>query len=122
MNAVIGTPTGQTTDQMRGQAHRERMRARSGELTTPTPGLAPGAVQGNVAILPKDWAEDFLRFCHLNQKPCPLLTVSRPGDYMLGELGDDVDIRTDVPRYRVFRDGVVTDEVTEVNRPGFTGE
>jgi uncharacterized protein YcsI (UPF0317 family) len=41
---------------------------------------------------------------------------------MLGELGDDVDIRTDVPRYRVFRDGVVTDEVTEVNRPGFTGE
>lgn len=114
MNHMTSAPSMSPADRVRQQARHERLRARSGELKVPTPGLAPGAVQGNVAILPKDWAEDFMRFCHLNQKPCPLLTASRPGEYMLDELGQDVNIRTDVPLYRVFRDGVVTDEVSEI--------
>ena len=57
-----------------------RLVARSGALDAPTSGLAPGYVQGNLAILPTDYAEDFLRFCQANPKPCPLIGVSEPGD------------------------------------------
>ena len=74
------------------------------------PGLAPGYVQGNLAILPRDYAEDFLRFCQANPKPCPLLGVSEAGDPAIPALGADLDIRTDIPRYRVWRDGALIDE------------
>ncbi len=57
---------------------------------------------------------DFLRFCQRNPKPCPLVAVSEPGDPMLPMLGRDVDIRTDVPRYRVWRDGALVDEPTDI--------
>ena len=82
-----------------------RQRIRRGEHTGQTAGLAPGMVQGNVAILPADWADDFLRFCLQNPKPCPILAVGRPGRPELPTLGDGIDIRSDLPRYRVFRDG-----------------
>jgi uncharacterized protein YcsI (UPF0317 family) len=82
-----------------------RGRIRSGRHTGQTGGLAPGKVQGNVAILPADWADDFLRFCLQNPKPCPVLAVGRPGRPELPGLGADIDIRTDVPRYRVFEHG-----------------
>src|SRR5216110_3461632 len=80
-----------------------------------TAGLAPGYVQGNVCILPREYAEEFRLFCERNPKPCPLLAQSQPGDPRLPELGADLDIRTDVPRYRVFRDGVLEDEVTSLD-------
>lgn len=76
--------------------------------------MAPGHVQGNLAILPADLASDFLRFCQRNPKPCPLIGVSEPGDPFLSTLGVDVDIRTDLPRYRVWRNGVMTDEPTDI--------
>ena len=57
---------------------------------------------------------DFLRFCQRNPKPCPLVGVSDTGDPMLPTLGRDIDIRTDVPKYRVFREGQLTDEVTDI--------
>jgi uncharacterized protein YcsI (UPF0317 family) len=82
-----------------------RARIRRGEHVGPTAGLAPGMVQGNIAILPADWADEFLRFCLLNPKPCPVLAVGEKGDPMLPSLGADIDIRSDVPRYRVMRDG-----------------
>ncbi|HDZ71874.1 MAG TPA: putative hydro-lyase [Aurantimonas coralicida] len=82
-----------------------RERIRSGSFTGPTSGQAPGYFQGNLAILPEALAGDFLRFCVLNPKPCPLLAVGEAGDPRLPTLGADVDIRTDVPRYRIFRDG-----------------
>src|SRR5438477_13085335 len=75
-----------------------RRAARSGALDAPTSGLAPGYVQGNLAILPHDYAEDFLRFCQANPKPCPLLGVSEAGDPALPSLGAHLDIRTDIPR------------------------
>jgi uncharacterized protein YcsI (UPF0317 family) len=78
---------------------------RAGAYTGQTSGLAPGMVQGNLAILPADWAEEFLRFCVQNPKPCPVLAVGKPGRPELPALGRDIDIRTDLPRYRVFRDG-----------------
>lgn len=79
-----------------------------------TSGLAERHVQGNVVMLPKAWADDFLRYCQRNPKPCPLLAVGEPGDPSLPTLGADIDIRSDLPRYRVWRDGVVTDEPADV--------
>jgi uncharacterized protein YcsI (UPF0317 family) len=87
-----------------------RRQCRSGAYDGPTAGLAPGYVQGNLAILPRDWAEDFLRFCQANPKPCPLLGVSEPGSHELPALGADLDIRTDLPRYRVWKKGELADE------------
>jgi uncharacterized protein YcsI (UPF0317 family) len=91
-----------------------RARIRRGDYTGQTAGVGPGMAQGNIAILPADWAEDFLRFCLRNPKPCPLLAVGEPGRADLPGLGRDIDIRTDVPRYRVFRDGVAVDAPSDV--------
>ena len=95
-------------------AAEARARIRRGDITGQTAGIGAGMVQGNVAILPADWAEEFLRFCMQNPKPCPLLAVSEKGHPDLPSLGADIDIRTDVPRYRVFRDGVAVESPTEI--------
>jgi uncharacterized protein YcsI (UPF0317 family) len=71
-------------------------------------------VQANLAILPQALAEDFLRFCQLNPKPCPLIGVAARGDWRLPALAEDLDIRTDVPRYRVWRDGALVDEPADL--------
>lgn len=102
-------------DEALAAAARARAEIRRGAHTGPTSGVAPGVVQGNLAILPADLAGDFLRFCQYNPKPCPLIGVSEPGDPMLPMLGEDIDVRTDVPGYKVFRDGVLTDEVTDIS-------
>jgi uncharacterized protein YcsI (UPF0317 family) len=94
------------------QALREKIRR--GEHTGNTSGYAPGHVQCNIVILPAEQANDFLRFCQLNPKPCPLIAMANsPGDHSLPPLGD-IDIRSDVPGYRVFRDGELVDELTDV--------
>ena len=104
MNIHVPTPD------RRSQAQAARQQARLGELKGQTSGLAPGMVQGNLAILPKDYADDFLRFCHFNPKPCPLIGMSEPGSAALPMLGADIDIRKDVPRYRVFENGECVDD------------
>jgi len=91
-----------------------RLAIRGGNWTGPTAGLAPGYVQGNLAILPNALASDFMRFCQLNPKPCPLLAVGAPGDWRLPSLAEDLDIRTDVPRYRVFERGELIDEPRDI--------
>ena len=93
-----------------------RQKIRRGEHSGPTSGLAPGFVQANLAILPQRLAEDFLRFCQLNPKPCPLIGVSAAGDWRVPALGADLDIRTDLPRYRVWRDGAIVDEPADLMR------
>src|SRR5918911_3914810 len=87
---------------------------RSGRYAGQTSGLAPGRVQANLAILPADWASEFLLFCQMNPKPCPVLAVTNPGDPFFPSLGRGIDVRTDAPRYRVFRDGVCVDEPTDL--------
>ena len=82
----------------------------------PTSGIAPGFVQGNLAILPGNLASDFMRFCQLNPKPCPLLAVGAPGDWRLPSLAADLDIRTDICRYRVFRNGEMVDEPNDIKK------
>lgn len=87
---------------------------RAGTWTSHTSGLSRDLVQGNVVILPQALATDFLRYCQRNPKPCPLLAVSEPGDPMLPALGRDIDIRSDVPRYRVWRNGELVDEPSNI--------
>lgn len=96
------------------QALDVRLAIRSGRWTSHTSGLADDHVQGNVVILPQALAGDFLRYCQRNPKPCPVLAVSEPGDPTLPKLGADIDIRTDVPRYRVWRHGELVDQPTDV--------
>lgn len=87
---------------------------RQGLWSSHTSGLAGDHVQGNIVILPDVLAADFLRFCQRNPKPCPVLAVSEPGQVSLPSLGVDIDIRSDVPLYRVWRHGELTDEVTDI--------
>ena len=92
-----------------------RARVRTGDHTGNTSGMAAGFVQCNIVILPADWANDFLKFCQLNPKPCPLIASSAtPGDPSLPGLGD-IDIRSDIPSYRVFESGQQVDEVSDIS-------
>jgi uncharacterized protein YcsI (UPF0317 family) len=91
-----------------------RLAIRRGEHSGPT--SATGFVQANLAILPQSDAEDFFRFCERNPKPCPLLAVSAPGDWRLPALAEDLDLRTDAPRYRVWRDGALVEEPRDLMR------
>lgn len=95
-------------------AQHVRKMIRQGAWTSHTSGLASDHVQGNVVILPEALANDFLRYCQRNPKPCPVLAVSEPGQAMLPSLGEDIDICSDLPRYRVWNDGVVVDEPTDI--------
>ena len=96
-------------------AQQVRKLIRQGVWHSHTSGLASDHVQGNVVILPEALASDFLRYCQRNPKPCPLLAVSEPGQAQLPSLGADIDICTDLPRYRVWRDGVVVDEPSDIS-------
>ncbi len=102
---------------IKGESGRDaRRRIRAGAFRQPTAGLAPGYVQGNLAILPKTLAADFARFCALNPKPCPLLGQSEPGDWRLPMLGEDLDIRTDIPLYRIWKNGELVEEVRDLKK------
>jgi uncharacterized protein YcsI (UPF0317 family) len=92
-----------------------RAAARAGKLSLPTPGLARGFVQANLVVLPKDWAFDFLLFCQRNPKPCPLLDVTEPGDTEPKEVAPGADLRTDLPCYRVWKNGELIDEPADVS-------
>jgi uncharacterized protein YcsI (UPF0317 family) len=89
---------------------------RGGDLVGPTSGLAPGFAQANLVVLPADDALDFVRFCVRNPKPCPLLEVTDTGSSRPTTLAPDADLRTDLPRYRVLREGELIDEPTDVTR------
>ena len=83
-------------------ARHLREQIRAGRHTTVTTGMASGHLQANLVILPADWADEFASFCAANPKPCPLIAQSEPGDPTLPILGRDIDVRSDLPRYRVF--------------------
>ncbi len=91
-----------------------RARFRRGELVRPTAGMAPGFVQANLVVLPRELAFDFLLFTQRNPKPCPLLEVVEAGSVEPRAMAPGADLRTDVPRYRVYRDGVLVDEPTDL--------
>jgi uncharacterized protein YcsI (UPF0317 family) len=93
-----------------------RRRIRDGEWRRPTAGLAPGYAQANLAVVPRELAYDFLVFCQRNPKPCPLIDVTDPGSSEPAHAAPGADLRTDVPRYRVYRRGELEAEVTEIPR------
>jgi uncharacterized protein YcsI (UPF0317 family) len=95
-------------------AQEARLLIRSGRHTGHTAGLAHGYVQGNLCILPAGYAAEFAAYCQRNPKPCPLIGMSAPGDPHLPTLAETLDIRTDLPRYRVFRNGELVDEPTDI--------
>ncbi len=91
-------------------AKEVRQLIRTGQWRGITSGVAPGHVQANLAILPRDLAFDFLLFCQRNPKPCPLLEVIEPGKVEPVITAPGADIRTDVPAYRIYENGVFTGE------------
>ncbi len=92
-----------------------RQKIRSGEHSGNTSGYAPGHVQCNLMVLPKDWAMDFMGFCQQNPKPCPLIAVAAaPGESRLPTLGEDLDIQTDLPSYRVYENGELVASPTDI--------
>lgn len=90
-----------------------RAEIRAGRFDGPTAGQGGDALQANLVILPQADAQDFLRFCQANPRPCPLLAVGEPGNPALPTLGD-IDLRHDVPRYRLWRDGALVAEPTDI--------
>lgn len=100
------------SDKNSGRDVREA--ARQGQLTGQTSGLAPGFTQANLMILPADWAEEFRLFCERNPRPCPILEVVEAGSVEARKFAPEADLRTDLPRYRVWRDGILVDEPTSI--------
>jgi uncharacterized protein YcsI (UPF0317 family) len=96
--------------------HPREIRAdiRAGRLAGVTAGLGQGFVQANLAVLPRDHAYDFLLFCQRNPRPCPLIEVTDVGSPEPFGVAPGADLRTDLPRYRIYKDGALADEVPDV--------
>ena len=90
---------------------RELIRSR--KWTTPTSGASPGYIQANLVMIPKELAFHYLLFCVRNPKPCPILDVLEPGQ-VEPKIASGADLRTDLPKYRVYEQGVLKSEVEEV--------
>ena len=97
---------------MRPQEFREM--ARRAEWTDYTLDVCQNYAQNNLAIVPKDYAFEFLLFCQRNPRPCPVVDVTEPGSPHPRVVAPNADIRTDLPRYRVFIDGKLVDEPTDI--------
>ncbi len=93
---------------------RIRAACREGRLARPTAGLARGHVQTNLMIVPREAAFDFLLFCQRNPKPCPVVEVVEAGRTE-PTCAPGADLRTDLPRYRVYRDGRLAEETGDVS-------
>jgi uncharacterized protein YcsI (UPF0317 family) len=91
-----------------------RLAMRRGQWTGATTFRVPGYVQCNLVVLPKAEAYDFLVFCQRNPRPCPVIEVTDPGDSEPRFSAPGADLRTDLARYAVYRDGVCMEEVTDI--------
>jgi uncharacterized protein YcsI (UPF0317 family) len=93
-----------------------RALSRGAELPpfTQTTSMALGFMQGSPVIIPGDLAVDFAASCQRNPKPCPQVASSNPGDPSLPTFGAEIDVRTDIGGYRIWRHGELVDEVTDI--------
>jgi len=98
----------------RWSGRQVREACRAGTFTGPTAGVARGYAQMNLVVLRASVTDDFVKYCHRNPKPCPLLEATPAGDYELATLAPGADLRTDLPRYRVFREGKLEAAPTSV--------
>ena len=102
-------------DSLKG-TDRDALRAaiRAGHYAGHTAGLGQGLLQVNLAMMPEAYALDFMRYCQRNPKPCPVTGVSDTGNPRMFTLGRDIDIRTDVPAYNIYRDGRLAGSTTDI--------
>lgn len=89
---------------------------RQGKLTGQTSGMCDGYAQGNLLVLPRAQAYDFLLFTQRNPKSCPILEVGDVGSRLVKKMAANADIATDIPKYRVWENGVMTAEVTDISK------
>lgn len=88
---------------------------RAQKITGQTSGMCAGYAQANLCILPKDLAFDFLLFCTRNPRPCPLLEVGNAGSRQIREVAENADVATDFPKYRIWKNGVLTEEAHDIS-------
>lgn len=91
-----------------------RARVAANHWRTATTGVCLGYVQANLTVLPREYAFDFLLFCTRNPLACPVLDVLEPGTFTSQTLAPGADLRTDLPRYRIYRDGEQAEEVEDI--------
>ncbi|WP_188020396.1 putative hydro-lyase [Deferribacter autotrophicus] len=96
------------------ESEKIRRKIRDGEFVGQTSGVAPGYAQANLVVLPKKYAFDFLLFIQRNPKPCPLLEVTDVGSPYTKQVADNADLRTDIPKYRVYEKGKLVDEPIDI--------
>ena len=106
--SATGPPTAGPTDAELSAGAQARQRIRSG-FSGPTSGMAAGLVQANLIAVPADWAFEVLLFAQRNPQPCPVIDVVEPGQ-VESVLAPGSDLRTDLPGYRIWRDGYLSDE------------
>ena len=100
-----------------------RQKIREGVIDFPTSGMCAGYAQANLVILPADYAEDFEEYTKLNPFPCPVLEIIK-GTPETHDMGEGANICTDIPRYRVYENGVFTKELTDASaywKEGYVG-
>ncbi len=93
-----------------------RKLAADGQFAQPTAGFCPGYVQANLAAFPKAYADDFTAFCKANPQPCPLLETIGPENSTSMQLAPGADIRKTIPKYRIWRDGMLHEEVESIEK------
>lgn len=101
---------------MSESAKSVRQKIREGGWDKPTSGLAPGYTQANLVILPKRYAFDFLLFAQRNPKSCPILEVTDVGSPVPKKSAPTADLRTDVPKYKIFKNGEFVEEVKDITQ------
>ena len=93
-----------------------RSLVRKGDWTKTTEDACFGYAQANLVIVPKEFALDFLIFCHRNPRPFPLIDITEPGDPEPKMVAPGADLRTDLPGYRVWKRGECIDEATDISK------
>lgn len=100
-----------------------RAAIRRGEIDFPTAGMCAGYAQANLVILPPEYAADFEEYTRLNPFPCPVLEIVK-GSPLTHAMGEGASLVTDIPRYRVYENGVFTKELTDASaywKEGYVG-
>ena len=97
-------------------SHEIRNYIRKETYTSHTAGLATDKLQTNIVIIPKEFSEDFSKFCHSNSKACPLVDTTDIGDPIFKNLGKNIDIRYDVPSYNIYENGLLIKSVQNIEK------
>lgn len=107
---IVTNKTKQMINPINMKPDEFRKLVRSEIWTDVTIEACQGYTQANIAILPNEYSYDFLLFCVRSPQPCPILAVADDGDPFPKSLSAESDIRTDIKKYRVFKNGKVVDE------------